>query len=167
MDFNYRNAYIGVVTGQAAVTAFAEGEVLKSDVKVIGVASSESGYKIDKEQVQKSSTGEELVLTWKLEINLPVLTAMSAVQKALVDGQRVAVVFIPSEAVSLDYEDEDLSDVTLPGGLEGIILTPVRTWITEDEQFGSGEVRPIVITGEQTGRNKNELRKAIIFTVPD
>lgn len=161
MDFNYRNAHVALVLEDVALT-LQDADVKSSDLTLIGVTSSESGYKIEKDQVQRSSTGKEYVLTWKLTINLPVLTTIPAQLQKAIDGKMARVCFI--DRTKLDFEDgaSAIPVPETPMGINdaGLILAPTKLWITEDEQFGTGQVRAIVIVGEEIASQKSDLRKS-------
>ncbi len=158
MDFNYQNAYVGLITDpNKALAAFSTGNITATDITLIGITSSESGYKVEKDQTQRSSTGKEYVLTWKLTINIPVLTRLAAGVIDSVDGNTMAVVFIDAGLVTVADESGSFPNVPVPSGVK--LLVPTRLWITEDEQFGSGQVRPVVITGEKIEASKGALRR--------
>lgn len=166
MDFNYQNAHIALVLTDMATT-FLAGEVNASDLTLIGVTSSESGYKLEKDQTQRSSTGIEYVLTWKLTINIPVLTTISAQLQEAIDGKKACVCFI--DRTKLDFED-GVPSIPVPADpvtIEdaGLILAPTKLWITEDEQYGTGQVRAIVIIGEEVDSSKSDLRKPLALNL--
>lgn len=170
MSFNYQNAYIGLITDTPAAI-FAAGECAPAAIKLIGITSSESTYTLNPEQQQRSSYGENYVLTWKLDISLPVLTKLTSQQRGQIDGKRGCVVIIPSDGIDLDANVPDAvenADQAVLDAISGmVILAPCRLWITEDEQFGTGEVQPITITGEQIAETKDDLRKPLEFVAPD
>ncbi len=157
-DYNYLEAHIFRVT---TITSQAEYEAASAltaaDLDYIGLCRQESGYKIDKEEQDKSSINEDLVLSQKLTINLEVLTQMDATARANIDGKRVALLFADPSGVDVD----DAGNITITGTPTAKLLSPTRLYIAEDEKFGTGKVSAIVITGENIKSNKDKLRKDV------
>lgn len=162
MSYNYKEAYVCYVDTDPQ-TAFAAGEVLKADCKLIGVCRQESGFKLTKEEQAKTSTTEDRVLSYKCEIDVQVLTALSETIRTAIDGKKVSLLFVDAEGVYVPDDAVNLGSVgvTLPVSPTGVMTAPMPLFIEEDEKYGTGKVQAIIISGSLTKPTKDELRKTV------
>lgn len=125
----------------------------------IGILKQETGYKVSKEEVERSSTSLELVLTQKLEIDLMVLTTMDATLRAKIDGVVESLVIVDSDDVTVSG-----STITISGTPSGVLLVPCSLYIEDDIKMGTGKVSPIRITGSTIKQAKADLYKTITLS---
>lgn len=168
--YNYLDAFVFMVDTDPA-TAFAAGAVDDANCKYLGIVKQEAGYKISKDETDKASTGRELVLSWKLELKAEILSSLDETQKQSIDGKTVSLLFLPIDGVTIPDDAVPLTTnletvgVVLPATPTGKMLAPLTVYIEEDEKYGTGKVAPIVLTGEKSDSNKDELRKTVTITV--
>lgn len=166
INFNNENAFIGLIKG-APAAAFAAGECDPEEIEFVGIIASGTPFTIQQNQNRRSSSGDDLILTWILNLNIEILTTLTTQQRNALDGTRASVVIIPSDGVDIDPATlDDLGDAD-PAGLANItgmtILAPTLINITEETEFGTGEVQPITLTGSQVGGSKADLRKPLVL----
>lgn len=162
MPYNYKEAYICYVDNDP-MTKFVAGEAAKADCKLIGVTRQESGFKLSKDEVEKTSASEERVLTWKGEVDVKVLTALGDTIRAAIDGKKVSLLFVNAEGVYVPDDAVNLGSVgvTLPASPTGVMLVPMPLFIEEDEKYGTGKVQTVVISGTITKPSKDGIRKNV------
>lgn len=169
-QFNFENAFIGLITG-APTAAFAAGECAAAEIEFVGIIASGQPFTIQPNQNRRDSAGNDIVLTWQLTLNVEVLTTLTSQQRNALDGARASVVIIPSDGVDINPATlDDLGDAdpaVLPNITGMTILAPTTINIAEETEFGTGEVEPITLTGSQVGANKASLRKPLTLTQPD
>lgn len=166
MSYNYKEAYVCYVDTDPQ-TAFAAGEVAKANAKLIGVMRQESGFKLSPDEKEKTSTSEDRVLSWKIEIDAQALTALSDTVRTAIDGKKVSLLFVDAEGVYVPDDAVNLGSVgvVLPASPVGVMTVPMPLFIEEDEKYGTGKVQPIMITGSLTKPSKDELRKTVDILV--
>lgn len=166
MSYNYKEAYVCYVDTDPQ-TAFAAGEVAKANAKLIGICRQESGFKLNKDEQEKTSTSEDRVLSYKCEIDVQALTALGETVRGAIDGKKVSLLFVDAEGVYVPDDAVNLGSVgvVLPASPIGVMTCPMPLFIEEDEKYGTGKVQPIMITGSLTKPTKDELRKTIDILV--
>ncbi len=166
MSYNYKEAYVCYVDANPQ-TAFAVGEVAKANAKLIGICRQESGFKLTPDEREKTSTSEDRVLSYKIEIDVQVLTALSETIRAAVDGKKVSLMFVDAEGVYVPDDAVNLGSVgvVLPVKPVGVMTAPLPLFIEENEKYGTGKVQSVMITGSMTKPSKDELRKTVDILV--
>jgi len=170
--YNYLDAYVFMID-ETPESKFTAGSVDDADCKYLGVCKSDSGFKLSQEETVKDSASNDIVLSYKLEINVEALTALTDAQKAQIDGVTASLLFLPTSGVTIPSGAAPLtttlatSGVVLPATPSGTMLRPCVLKIEEDQKYGSGKVSAIVIKGEKIAQTKAELRKTatIVDTV--
>lgn len=165
-DYNYLQAYVLYIDNEPA-TAFDAGAVDDADCKYLGVIKEGAGYKLSKDEKLNESTGSELVLSWKNEVQAEILTKLTDADKAAIDGKTASLLFLPIDGVTIPDDATPLttnlnsSGVVLPSGASGTMTAPMKLNIEEDEKYGSGKVSPITLKGELSAASKDKLRKTV------
>ncbi|GAB4327214.1 MAG: hypothetical protein Kow0037_00600 [Calditrichia bacterium] len=162
MSYNFSEAHILRVTSITTQAGFEGADALTAgDLAYIGLMRQESGYTIEPEQEEKSSVSDDLVLTWKLNVNLECLTTLDQAARDALDGKMVSLLVVSPDFLSVDESGQITISGTSP---TGTLLAPVRLHIKEEEKFGTGKVTPIVLTGGLTKMSKSQLRKSVTLS---
>lgn len=167
MEYPQQNAYVCLQV-ETPKAVWASTDPLPLNLLFAGLASSETGYTITPEQQVRSSHGQDHVLSWKLELNIPLLgvsLGSSTAREALEgDGLLCSVVFVPADDLDIDMsapptQFDELPDISPLSGLEVTQLAPMRVYMQTDKQYGSNEIRPVTLTGTAIGRHKSDLHR--------
>jgi len=166
MAFNMKNAYVCLVAN--ADTHFPAGPLPEADCKVIGIARQESGYEIEKEQVEQDSTGKEIVVAWRAKIMVEILTKLAAAIEAY-DGTEMGILFLDSTNVVIPDEATTLASdgVVIPDGSDALLFPAMPIYIKESVKFGTGKIQVISLEGYKIAATKDELRAYMDFDLAD
>lgn len=158
MNSNYSEAYILEAEGISSPELFELlNELPAARLKPIGIMRQESGYRLEPDQEDRNSLGEEMVLSWRLEIELECLTALQEADiNALESGLKCLVMVKPEYAVV-----EGSSVLLTQGTVPAQALVPTSLKVQEEVKLGGGKVSAIKITGSRSRADKNSLRKEI------
>ncbi len=137
-----------------------------ADIKTIGTLTSDSAYKIEPDQVGRSSTGVNVIYSRKLTIEMKIASDLTAAQLADLDGQIKSIVLAPKEII-IPEGAADLSDATviIPTTSKVIVFKADTLEITEDVKLGTLQVIPITLKMEIVAPNGSPLKKEFGFTL--
>jgi len=165
--FNTQNALVAIVYDDMDAVYASPATLLTADkLKLIGVCKSDSGFKVPADQVDKASHGDEIVLSYKSELDIKMLTKFQPATKTLVESQKVCVVFLEPKFWTVSQEDIidniDLAAINsklTPFGY--VILAPQQLRIEDEYKFGSGKVTEVTIKSTLVAETKAELYKEL------
>lgn len=160
--YNYDEGWVFLADGINSDAEYDDtSAVVAADLTYIGVKEAGSGWMVEKSEEKRDSTGTNITMKYELTIELNVLTELASATKTALDGEVVALVYIPASGVTVDRDAETF---TLGTGSDGILLLPTELTVVEDYKLGQDEVQPIKITGSIKRQTKAELSKTVSYS---
>lgn len=140
------------------------------NIKTLGLVGKDSSYKIEPSEVINDSLGEEVILSYKNEIEINIESELAPSTIAMLDSELVSLVLVPKEnKVNLSLTDLSVVGHKLLEGSKVFVFKPATVKLYEDVKLGNKEINPLKIKLSSLANTKNELIKEFVFelTTPD
>ncbi len=139
-------------------------------IKTLGLVGKDSSFKIEPSEVITDSLGEEVIISYKNEVEINIESELDPSVIGMLDSELVSLVLIPKEnKVNLSLSDLSITGHKLLDGSKVLVFKPATVKLYEDVKLGNKEINPLKIKLASLANTKNELIKEFVFefTTPD
>lgn len=139
-------------------------------IKTLGLVGKDSSFKIEPSEVINDSLGEEVILSYKNEVEINIESELDPITIAMLDSELVSLVLIPKEnKVNINFTDLSVTGHKLLDSSKVLVFKPATVKLYEDVKLGNKEINPLKIKLTSLANTKNELIKEFVFefTTPD
>jgi len=135
-----------------------------ANIKTLGLVGKDSSYKIEPSEVINDSLGEEVILSYKNEVEINIESELDTTTIALLDSELVSLILIPKEnKVNLSLSNLSITGHKLLDGSKVFVFKPATVKLYEDVKLGNKEINPLKIKLSTIANTKNELIKEFVF----
>jgi len=135
-----------------------------ANIKTLGLVGKDSSYKIEPSEVINDSLGEEVILSYKNEVEINIESELDTTTIALLDSELVSLILIPKEnKVNLSLSNLSITGHKLLDGSKVLVFKPATVKLYEDVKLGNKEINPLKLKLNTIANTKNELIKEFVF----